>query len=77
MALLDSVRDVDVITVSHRGFESASHLSSTMRGELVGVTLSIHFSRHAAQDIPPGRDGVRDWLEARWLEVDAFASDVN
>ena len=74
MALLESVPDLDVVIVSHRGLEGAAKIPSFLAGELVGKTLAVKFERFAAADIPRDPDGVRRWLEERWIDVDAFAS---
>jgi 1-acyl-sn-glycerol-3-phosphate acyltransferase len=74
IALLDEMRGVDVVIMSHRGLEGSSHIHSFLRGEMVGKTLAVRFERFAADEIPPGPDGARRWLEERWLEVDAYAT---
>jgi hypothetical protein len=74
MALLESVPDMDVVIVSHRGLEGAAKIPSFLAGELVGKTLAVKFERFAAADIPRDPDGLRRWLEERWIDVDAFAS---
>jgi len=74
MALLEAVHDMDVVIVSHRGLEGAAKIPSFLAGELVGKTLAVKFERFAAADIPRDPDGVRRWLQERWLDVDAFAA---
>jgi 1-acyl-sn-glycerol-3-phosphate acyltransferase len=74
IALLDQARGVDVVILSHRGLEASSHIHSFLRGAMVGKTLAVRFERFKAEDIPPGPEGARRWLEERWLEVDAFAT---
>ena len=74
MALLEAVHDMDVVIVSHRGLEGAARIPAFLGGELVGKTLAVRFERFSAGDIPRDPDGIRRWLQERWLEVDAFAS---
>lgn len=74
VALLEAVHDLDVVIVSHRGLEGAARIPSFLAGELVGKTLAVRFERFAAADIPRDPEGIRSWLQERWLDVDAFAS---
>jgi 1-acyl-sn-glycerol-3-phosphate acyltransferase len=74
LTVLRAVPDVDLVFCSHRGLEAAADRPAIARGGLLKKRVEVRCWRVSAADIPRGRNELRDWLLARWAEVDRFAA---
>jgi 1-acyl-sn-glycerol-3-phosphate acyltransferase len=72
LALLAAAPGADVLILGHVGLEGLSHLRDLLSGALVGRTLRVRFWRHPAASVPRDREAALGWLDARWLELDAW-----
>jgi hypothetical protein len=43
-----------------------------LAGTIVGRRIRVRFWRHRAGDVPRERAAATRWLDARWLELDAW-----
>jgi 1-acyl-sn-glycerol-3-phosphate acyltransferase len=74
LTVLRAVPHVDIVFCSHRGLEAAASRPAIARGGLLRKRVEVRCWRVAAADIPRGRAELRQWLLARWAEVDRFAA---
>lgn len=70
MTLLATEPRCDVLFVGHHGLEGLSRLGDIWRGKMVGRTITIHFWREKAEDIPRGDEARLLWANAQWQRVD-------
>lgn len=71
-ALLAAAPDADVLIVGHVGLEGLATVRDLLAGTIVGRRIQVRFWRHAARDVPRERAAATAWLDARWLELDAW-----
>jgi 1-acyl-sn-glycerol-3-phosphate acyltransferase len=72
LALLAAAPEADVLVLGHVGFEGAATLRQLFDGSLVGRRIRVRCWRHAAREVPRERAAALAWLDARWLELDAW-----
>lgn len=72
LALLAAAPEADVLVLGHVGLEGLAGLRDLASGSLVGRTLRVRCWRHAAASVPREREDALAWLDARWLELDAW-----
>jgi 1-acyl-sn-glycerol-3-phosphate acyltransferase len=72
LALLAAAPGADVLILGHAGLEGSARVRDLLSGALVGRTLRVRFWRHPAASVPRERGAALGWLDARWLELDAW-----
>jgi len=72
LALLAAAPDADVLLLGHVGLEGLATLRDLLDGTIVGRRIEVRYWRHAARDVPRERSAALAWLDARWLELDAW-----
>ncbi len=70
LGLIEARPDLDVVFLTHVGFEGVHSLGDLWRGALIGRELRLAFWRSAAIDIPRDRAAREVWLDRRWQEID-------
>jgi 1-acyl-sn-glycerol-3-phosphate acyltransferase len=70
LALLDEMRDADVVVCGHVGLDGFEYIRDVWAGGLVGTTVRIRFWRYPAGDVPTGEDERIAWLYERWQTLD-------
>ncbi len=63
----------DVVFCSHRGLEGMMRAQDLLTGTVVGTTISVHFWRVRAADIPRDARDQRAWLDQQWIRVNEHA----
>jgi 1-acyl-sn-glycerol-3-phosphate acyltransferase len=69
LALLEA-GGTDVVFCGHVGFDGFERVSDIWTGGLVGSTVRVRFWRHAAAEIPAGREARIAWLYEQWQAMD-------
>ncbi len=77
LGLIEERPDVDVVILSHTGFDGVHDLAELWRGALIGRELRIRFRRVAAASIPADRADRERWLDAEWQRVDADVDELH
>ena len=72
LALLAAAPEADVLIVGHVGLEGLATVRDLLAGAIVGRRIEVRFWRHAARDVPRERAAATAWLDARWIELDAW-----
>jgi 1-acyl-sn-glycerol-3-phosphate acyltransferase len=72
LALLAAAPGADVLVVGHVGLEGLATVRELLAGTIVGRRIRVRFWRHRAGDVPRERAAATRWLDARWLELDAW-----
>lgn len=72
LGLIEARPDLDVVFLTHVGFEGVHSLGDLWRGALTGRELRVEFWRCAAAEIPRDRAEREVWLDTRWQEIDAW-----
>lgn len=72
LGLIEARPDLDVVFLTHVGFEGVHSLGDLWRGALTGRELRVAFWRCAAAEIPRDRAAREVWLDTRWQEIDAW-----
>lgn len=62
----------DVVFMAHSGFDGITGWRDVWRGDLIGRTVRIRFTRYAASGIPVEPDQRARWLFERWVELDRW-----
>lgn len=75
LALLEEARGVDVVVCGHVGLDGFEYISDIWRGGLVGTTIRVRFWRHAAAEVPVGREELTAWLYERWQVLDDWIDE--
>jgi 1-acyl-sn-glycerol-3-phosphate acyltransferase len=75
LALLEASRGTDVVVCGHVGLDGFEYISDIWGGGLVGTTVRVKLWRHAAADVPEGRDELVAWLYERWQELDDWVGE--
>jgi hypothetical protein len=75
-ALLDAAPEADVVIVSHAGLEGLAEVGDLVGGGLVGRTIRLRVQRFSRDEIPSNSADRLAWLDARWLEQDAWLASV-
>lgn len=70
LALLEATRGTDVVFCGHVGLDGFEYISDIWAGGLVGGTVQVKFWRHAASEVPAGRDEMTRWLYQQWQILD-------
>ena len=76
LALLDAAPTAEVLVVGHVGFEGLRTFDDLWRGGLIGRVVRVVVWRFDAEALPKDAAGRLAWLDARWLELDAWVSEV-
>jgi len=74
LALLDAAPGAEVLLVGHVGFEGIRTFGALWRGALTGRTVRVVVWRFDAAVVPSEAAARLEWLDARWLELDAWVS---
>lgn len=74
VALAGEAETADFVIIAHRGVERAGTLGDLLTGGLTRAHLEIEVRRFPAPEVPRDELAFRDWLAARWREVDAFVA---
>lgn len=77
LGLIEERPDVDVVILTHTGFDGVHDLAELWRGALIGRELRIRFRRVAAASIPGDRAERERWLDAEWQRVDADVDELH
>lgn len=77
LGLIEERPDVDVVILTHTGFDGVHDLAELWRGALIGRELRIRFRRVAAAGIPTTRAERERWLDAEWQRVDADVDELH
>jgi 1-acyl-sn-glycerol-3-phosphate acyltransferase len=72
LALLDGAPDAQVLVCTHHGFEGTMSLADLTSGRLIGRRIDVEFRTIPRGEIPLDRDARAQWLDERWLRVDAW-----
>ncbi|MCA8923184.1 MAG: 1-acyl-sn-glycerol-3-phosphate acyltransferase [Planctomycetes bacterium] len=72
LALRQRAPDADVVVVGHTGYEKVRTLGDLWGGSLIGAQVSVCAWVHPAADVPRDPEACSAWLDARWLELDAW-----
>jgi 1-acyl-sn-glycerol-3-phosphate acyltransferase len=72
LALLAAAPEADVLLLGHVGLEDLATVRDLLDGTIVGRRIQVRCWRHAARDVPRERSAALAWLDARWLELDAW-----
>lgn len=72
LAVLDGAPRADLVVMAHAGLDGLRLISDIWGGALVGRRIRVRFARTAREDIPEDRDGRIAWLDATWVELDAW-----
>ena len=70
LTLLEATRGHDVVFCGHVGLDGFEYISDIWSGGLVGGTVSVKFWRHAASEVPTGREEMTRWLYEQWQILD-------
>lgn len=76
LALLDAAPTAEVLVVGHVGFEGLRTFDDLWRGGLTGRVVRVVVWRYDAVSLPTDAAGRLAWLDARWLELDAWVSEA-
>jgi 1-acyl-sn-glycerol-3-phosphate acyltransferase len=76
LALLDAAPNADVVIVTHAGLEGLAEVGDLAGGGLVGRTIRLRVQRYARAEVPSNGADRLAWLDARWLEQDAWLASV-
>ena len=76
LALLDAAPHAEVLVVGHVGFEGLRTFGDLWRGGLIGRVVRVVVWRYDADALPTDAPGRLAWLDARWLELDAWVSQA-
>ena len=75
LAILEGAPQADVLVLAHHGFDGLRLISDIWRGDLVGRTISVHFTRIPRAAVPQGRDEQVGWLFDVWQEADRWVGE--
>jgi 1-acyl-sn-glycerol-3-phosphate acyltransferase len=75
LALFDEAAGADVVVCGHVGLDGFEYISDIWRGGLVGTTVRVKIWRHAASEIPAGREARIAWLYDRWQTLDDWIGE--
>lgn len=75
LALLEETSGTDVVFCAHVGFDGFETIGDIWGGGLVGNTISVHFWRVPAAEIPADRDERIRWLYGHWQELDDWVGE--
>lgn len=70
MTLLVTEPLCDVLFVGHHGLEGLTKIGDILRGGMVGRTVTIHFWREKAENIPRGDEARLQWANEHWQRMD-------
>lgn len=72
LAVLDGAPEADVVLLAHHGFDGLRLVSDIWAGRLVGRRIGVRLTRVPRAAIPDDPDGRLRWLDAAWLDMDAW-----
>lgn len=75
LALLAAAPEADVLVMGHVGLEGLATVRDLLAGTLIGRRIRVRCWRHAAREVPRERAAATAWLDARWLELDAWVDE--
>ena len=64
----------DIVFAGHVGFEVAPGVRQLLRGDLLDARVRFRFWRVPAAEVPGTRQGMADWLQERWRDMDAWVA---
>lgn len=77
VAALLARSDADVLVVAHTGLEDLDSAWDMWRAlPLTDRTLRLRSATYAAKALPADREGLEEWLNDRWHEVDAWIAQA-
>jgi 1-acyl-sn-glycerol-3-phosphate acyltransferase len=71
IALLRGAPDADVVLMAHVGLEGLGRVAGASRHIPLDTPVRVRLQRIPRADVPPESE-LADWLDARWLEMDAW-----
>lgn len=74
-AALAASRDLHVVVVAHTGLDTLDSLRDVWLELPMAKTLSLRWHVVDRSRIPPGLDGVADWLLDEWEQMDRWVSE--
>jgi 1-acyl-sn-glycerol-3-phosphate acyltransferase len=72
-ALLTAPITCDLVTVAHRGLETATTPAHLVNGSLIGKTIHVLITRYPQSEIPVERGEQKQFLMNIWKQVDRHA----
>ncbi|MFZ9697661.1 MAG: 1-acyl-sn-glycerol-3-phosphate acyltransferase [Ilumatobacteraceae bacterium] len=76
IALLEAAPDADVVIAGHTGFDGLDTFGGMLRRLETGAGVArMWFVRVPRAEVPADGDGVVEWLDARWLELDRAVTE--
>lgn len=70
-ALLEGAPDADLVILGHVGLEGLDRLAAAPGSVPLEQPVRVRLQRFDRADVPAG-PAFRDWLDERWLEIDAW-----
>ena len=74
LAILDG-SDADVVILAHRGLEGLARIADIWRGDPIGRTVDIRFTRIPRSQIPAADADRITWLVDAWKDLDGWVAD--
>lgn len=71
-ALLDAAPGVDVVVIGHAGFERIASITQLARRAPLRDPIVLRAERIARSDVPTDDTARTEWLDALWLDLDAW-----
>jgi 1-acyl-sn-glycerol-3-phosphate acyltransferase len=72
LAALDAAGDADVVWVAHAGLDRLLTVADVWRELPMDKTITMHWWRVPAAEVPRGRDERVEWLYDWWHRIDAW-----
>ncbi|MFZ4738657.1 MAG: 1-acyl-sn-glycerol-3-phosphate acyltransferase [Bradymonadia bacterium] len=72
LALLEAAPQAEVLIVGHVGFDGLRTFSQLWRGALIDRVIKVQIRRFETASLPTTPAERLGWLDARWLELDAW-----
>ena len=75
LALLEAAPDADVLVLAHTGLEGAAYARGVWRSVPLRSPVVVRPQLHLRATLPRDRDGLIDWLDQTWAEVDDWIEE--